>query len=68
MKPDEYVVETILNHQKRNDRTEYFVAWRGYDERTWEPAKHLKGNDQFKKYIREVDPTGFVHENTKAPL
>ena len=64
----EYVVGAILDHRKKNGRTEFSVAWQGYNEQTWEPAENLQNNEQFEEYIREWDLTGFVHENPKEPI
>lgn len=43
--PEEYVVETILDMNKINGKTMYFVKWKDYpdSENTWEPPEHLMG-------------------------
>jgi hypothetical protein len=42
---DIYEVEKIERHRIKNGRLEYFIKWRGYKERTWEPVDNLRVSD-----------------------
>ena len=54
---EEHEVEAILNHRVHRGRTQYFVAWKGWEpsENSWEPEGHLRNasrilNDYKKKH------------------
>ena len=36
-------VESIESKTGKGRRTKYLVKWKGSDDKTWEPVKHLKG-------------------------
>ena len=38
---DVYEAEQIVGERKRKGKKEYLVAWKGYDEQTYEPAGNL---------------------------
>ncbi|CAI6370072.1 unnamed protein product [Macrosiphum euphorbiae] len=40
---DEYIVDKIVDKRLRNNKVEYLLKWKVYDEadNTWEPKKHL---------------------------
>jgi len=40
---DEYIVDAIVDKRIRNNKVEYLLKWKGYDElnNTWEPKKHI---------------------------
>ena len=38
---DVYEAERIVGERKRKGKKEYLVAWKGYDEQTYEPARNL---------------------------
>ena len=60
------MVGAILDHQKKNGRMEFLVAWKSYRGvscvQTWEPAEHLQNTQKFEKYIRERDLSGAEHQ------
>jgi hypothetical protein len=39
----EYEVEKILDSRMRNKQVKYLVHWKGHDQETWEPLRHLAG-------------------------
>ena len=39
---EEWVVERIVRREKRGNRNGYQVKWKGYEEKTWEPANRLR--------------------------
>ena len=39
--PKTYVVKKILDRRIKNNKYEYLIQWRGYDEQTWEPRDAL---------------------------
>ena len=46
---DEYEVQEILDKRELEDKIEYLVKWRGWDDiddRTWEPEEHLEGAEK----------------------
>ena len=49
--PEEYIVENILDMDKINGKTMYFVKWKDYPdaENTWEPPEHLTGAQRLLK-------------------
>ena len=54
--PDEWNVETILGHRRRDGRSEFLVKWAGCgrNESTWEPIESfvLRYNDEWVVYCR----------------
>ena len=60
------MVGAILDHQKKNGRMEFLIAWKSYRGvsrvQTWEPAEHLRNTQKFEKYIRERDLSGAEHQ------
>ena len=42
---EEWVVEKIIRREKRGTRNGYQVKWKGYKEKTWEPANTLSDED-----------------------
>ena len=48
---EEYEVETILQHRKRNQGYEYLVKWSGWTQRynTWEPESNLAHSPEILK-------------------
>ena len=42
---EQYLVEKVLEVKKKNGRYEFLVKWVGYPEPTWEPRKHLVGEE-----------------------
>jgi hypothetical protein len=49
--PEEYIVEAILDVNKINGKTMYFIKWKNYpdSENTWEPPEHLTGAQRLLK-------------------
>ena len=61
----EYSVEYIAAERMKGSKLEYNVKWLGYDEWTWEPARHLKNTKallewQAKKQQNLTVPEGWV--------
>ena len=42
----ELEVEEIVAHKGKGTKLRYLVKWKGYDDKTWEPTKHLVGCKQ----------------------
>ena len=42
----EMEVEEVVAHKGKGKKIKYLVKWKGYDDKTWEPAKHLTGCKQ----------------------
>ena len=42
---EQYLVEKVLEVRKKKGRYEFLVKWVGYPEPTWEPRKHLVGEE-----------------------
>ena len=66
--PDEWIVEKILSHRKKQDGSvEFLTRWQGYkpEDDTWEPAKHFlqKVNIDWLKYCKQhkIDFTVMQH-------
>jgi transposase InsO family protein len=58
---DEWEVENIIQHRKRNNSDEYLVKWLGYpdSENTWEPATNLTNCQQLlSRYLQRKERTG----------
>ncbi|CAI2176388.1 1009_t:CDS:10 [Funneliformis geosporum] len=53
---DEYEVEAIEKHKCVDGKYFYYVKWKGYDERTWEPTSNLNNCSEklqeYKLFIR----------------
>jgi hypothetical protein len=47
---DQYYVENLLNHRKKNDKFEYLVKWVGFDETTWEPVENILDDNLVRQY------------------
>jgi hypothetical protein len=59
---DLYEVEKIVNRRVKPDTSlkqyfEYFVQWKGYEDRTWEPAAHMQS---VPKKIKEYEKLGLA--------
>lgn len=50
-----YIIEKVVDERKNGRLTEYKVRWKGYEEKddTWEPAKKLLANINFKQMIQD---------------
>ena len=55
-KPDEWIVEKILQHEKRGKKMFYLIRWKGFDrsEDTWEPEANLKGTQALQDYKKSL--------------
>jgi hypothetical protein len=55
--PDEWVVEKIRAHRKKDGKWEFLTKWEGCEEgsETWEPARNFihRYSDEFFKYCDE---------------
>ena len=51
---DVWIVEKIVNHEKKNDGYWYEVKWKGFDkeDNTWEPEKNINDQNIIDKYWR----------------
>jgi len=47
---EEYKVEKILDHRKKNKENQYLVKWVGYEEPTWEREPNLEHLQALKEY------------------
>ena len=49
---ESYTVEKVLGRRKRNNRYEYLVQWKGYDDQTWEQRKQFGSARSWQDYDR----------------
>ena len=51
---DVWIVEKVVNHEKKNDGYWYEVKWKGFDkeDNTWEPEKNINDQNIIDKYWR----------------
>ena len=50
---EEYTVERIIESRTtKSGKTEYLVAWEGYEDQTWEPAKEMKKTEAYKEWAK----------------
>ena len=47
---EEYSVRKICGERVKDGEQQYRVAWEGYEERTWEPARYLDGTEALDVY------------------
>jgi hypothetical protein len=52
---EQYEVEVIQAHQRRNHKLQYLIKWKGYPEsdNTWEPVKNVQAPLLTQKYHKE---------------
>ena len=48
-KEDKFEVEELLRKREGQDGPEYEVKWKGFEDPTWEPVKHLEGSKNLMK-------------------
>ncbi|ORY04402.1 chromo domain-like protein [Basidiobolus meristosporus CBS 931.73] len=66
-----YVVEKVVNHRKRGNKTQYFLKWKGYPEEdnTWEDEDNLFCHELIEEYLKskEIPQNTPGSKNTRKP-
>ena len=66
--PDMFVVEAILEQRGSGRCVEYLVAWRGYDDRTWEPECNVpRENAALQAFLRKRKKCGHCSHPVPDP-
>ncbi|KAK9764480.1 hypothetical protein K7432_018677 [Basidiobolus ranarum] len=52
-----YVVEKVVNHRKRGNKTQYFLKWKGYpqEDNTWEDEDNLFCHELIDEYLKSKE-------------
>jgi len=52
-----YIVSRIIRSRKRNGKSEFYIKWAGYSQRTWEPEEHIP-TDMIREYFAKRTQRG----------
>lgn len=56
-KTDTYIIENIINKRKKNNKVEYLIKWKGFDEKTYISSKELDRTKDLREMKKEFNLT-----------
>ena len=57
VKTDTYIIENIINKRKKNNKVEYLIKWKGFNEKNYISSKELDRTKDLREMKKEFNLT-----------